>query len=312
MPKPNTRANAFNGARSSGSASLMPRYSASPSARTVTVQQLDNKLADMSEQLTQSVVAQVQDIIAAEVNKSFENLKSYMNEQLAQVQDDINNAKQSLDALKSELTLLKRKFLRQENAAVATEIRLHGVPVTDDENILDLLTTLCTTLEIPLPEIIDIKRINKISNIATNTDTQNADLTNAASSNTHTPVNIPILIKLSTPQSKNTFLQNLSNFRRETKENLRLKHMGLDSEKEIFFNEQLTKTNHKILKTAVGMKKKNKLWSVFTRGGIIYVKKGQSDRVTRIESLQQLRQMNVDNSKDNTDSSGFRGFADEN
>jgi len=269
------------------------------------------------------VVTQVGSIIAREVSKSMDEIKSYIDEQIQQMQDEINNAKQTLDTLHDEIVLLKRKFAKQENAAVACELRLHGVPETENENLTELLKQLCDSLEIPLPEICEVKRLKINTNRPTNaqntenTEPRSTDATNInLSSNTHSSTTVsqiitPILIKLSTPQSKHNFLFNLAKFRRDNNDNLRLKHMGFESDKEIYINEQLTKANHKILKSAVGMKKKKLLWSVFTRNGIVFVKKPQQENAIRIENVNQLRELTVNIRVSDVNETGFRGFQDE-
>ena len=318
MPRPSTRAGALSNVNSSG---YNPRYSGSPSSRTITSQQLDQKLSALTEQITKAVVAQVKDIITAEVSKSMDEIKFYIDEQLELMQDNINIAKQTLETMHNEILLLKRKFAKQENAAVASELRLHGVPETDNENLTGLLEKLCQSLKIPLPEICEVKRLKGNSNRSTNaqnlqntegTESPSTDATNNTSSNTHSPQLItPIIIKLSSPQSKHSFLHNLAKFRRDNNEILRLKHMGFESEKEIYINEQLTKANHKILKTAVGMKKKKSLWSVYTRNGIIFVKKRQNENAIRIENVNQLRDFNVSERVSDANETGFRGFQEE-
>jgi len=160
---------------------------------------------------------------------------------------------------------------------VATELRLHGVPYTENEDLKHLLDTFCTSLEITVPDIDQIKRLRGNTNLSTNTDA-------------------PIIIKLKTPQAKNKFLFDVADFKQKNnKKHLLINQMGFESDAEFYINEQLTKQNHNILKSAVRLKKHGNLWSVYTRRGMIFVKRQRNDSAICVRDIRQLNEMKTSN-----------------
>jgi len=158
----------------------------------------------------------------------------------------------ALSDVNDELHLLRDKVAKHENALVSCELRIHGVPACDNENLIDLFYKLCASAKIAKPSISSIRRLKP---------QRNNKITDGA-----------ILVKLASPQIRNDTLRLLAEFRKSTKKQLSLKHVGFDSTAPIYVNEQLTQSNHKILNTAIRIKKhNNNIHSVFTRRGIVNI-----------------------------------------
>ena len=280
MPQPSTRSKAAQG----GSIGNVSSYSSSPRT-TLLNQQLDGKIAAMETQLTKqitdAIVGQINTIISSEVSKSIDQIKLMFSTQLADMQQEIDQLKEqhaaSIDTFTKELSFIKNKISQQENSVVATELRLHGVPFIENEDLTHLVKTLCESLEITVPDIDNVKRLKGNPNRPTNTDA-------------------PIIIKLKTPQAKNKFLFDVADFKQKNnKTHLLLNQMGFESDAKIYINEQLTKQNHNILKSAVRLKKQNRLWSVYTRRGMIYVKRQRNDNAVCVRNIDQLDKIKTKN-----------------
>lgn len=165
--------------------------------------------------------------------------------------------------LQSEVLSLRNKFLQQENFAVACDLRIDGVPYTNNA----LFQIMCSNLNIAAPHtraIYRIKRKNNKSSAPT------------------------IIVKLMTPFDKNFILRTVSIYRRNNKDLLRLFLLNFDANNSFYINESLSQTNYKIFNTAFKMKREKRLSSVFTIRGIVHVTINQTDQPIRIECLEQL------------------------
>jgi len=93
------------------------------------------------------------------------------------------------------------------------------------------------------------------------------------------------MIKFDRPEDKVNPMRNVDALRRETKSQLSLCYVGIDSPTPIFLNEQLTKTNYEIFKAAMHIKR---------RRATVHLKKTGSDEVLYIENMKALNDINPD------------------
>lgn len=155
---------------------------------------------------------------------------------------------------------------KQDNAAVASELRITGVPQLQHEDLYELFKNLCTTVNIqPLP----IKSIFRVGN---RNNGKNLDST--------------IMIKLFSPYDKNFLLRSINEFKKFIKTNLKLSHIGINNDdKNFFVNENLTKANYLIFKHATQLRSQNKLKSVFTRRGLVFIKLDSDTDPIHVQTL---------------------------
>lgn len=177
-----------------------------------------------------------------------------------------------VELLKSELGSLKAQLAKQENLAVSCDLRLHGIPFVEKENLLSMFQYLCNTIGITPPNVKSIFRLN---------------VGNFNSNNRKKPDGI-IIIKLATPYDKNFILKSIANFKKSTHDLLRLHHAGFESDVPIYVNESLTKDNHTILQAAIGLRKRKQLTAAFTLRGLVHVKFSDNDVPTRIDCIAHL------------------------
>lgn len=230
----------------------------------------DKKLSRQTELLTELITMKLNDSegkIVAEIIK--------LNNRVDDISKRVSELESTLPdiiALKDEVNSLKKIVAKQENFAVACDLRLHGIPYKEKENLHNVFNEICKTIEMEPPIVKSIYRLKKRSK------------PNEKSSN----VDPPIAIKLSNHNEKNAVLKNISLFKRKINDLLRLKHAGIVSDAPIYMNELLSYSNHNILKVALGYKKKKKIHAVFTVRGLIYLKKSKDGSAICVESLEAL------------------------
>ena len=260
---------------------------------------IDSKLKVIAEKITEQITAGIHKIVAEEIDSMALTLKEHFKEQLSNVYAEITHLKKTYATemchLKSQIALLHTKVSKQENAAVAADLRIHGIPIVQTENLLDIFKELCSVLKTSPPPVVNIRRLpaNRKSTSASDPD---------------------IIIQLGSPQDKNNFLRTAAKHIRDTGNPLRLRDLGFDSDQPFYINEQLTAANHKILKHAIRFKRQEQLFSVFTRRGLTHVKISDKSNVISIQSIEQLNLLvntEINNATINLDP-GFRGFDVEN
>jgi len=197
------------------------------------------------------------------------------------VKTELNTVKAELNDVKSELQDLRANTSKLENIAVASELRIHGVPIKEQENLTDVFNNICVTVGVTAPAVQNIRRLNA---------TNNGTITDG-----------PILVKLSSPYARNLVLKSIAAFRRENKMDLNLSLIGYQSSEPVYVNEHLTRHNHTILKAALKLKKQRKIYAAYTRRGIVYIKHKKDDNAMPINLLNQLSFMSNDD--------GFRNDA---
>lgn len=90
------------------------------------------------------------------------------------------------------------------------------------------------------------------------------------------------------PYDKNFFLKNFHQFKKATKSYLKLNHIGQNSNKQIYINENLSNSNYKILQEAIQLKKRKFIASAYTFRGLVYIKRNPTDEPYCIEHIDVL------------------------
>lgn len=155
---------------------------------------------------------------------------------------------------------------------IAADTLLYGVPQIDGENLANIFNTLCTSVN--CPDITTPKQIFRMRPKNNSRDTA-------------------ILIKFKSIDDKITLLKSINSMYKKSKQSIFLRHLGMDSDSRIYLNESLTSCNRLILRKAFQLKRQNqnKLSSVFTRNGCVYVRLLANDKASRIDRLTDLDQL---------------------
>lgn len=192
-------------------------------------------------------------------------------------------------ALKNEIKTLKIQSLKNANSIVACDLRINGIPYTDQENLSQIFDTICKTISISTPPTKSIYRLQNRNNKAKDVSPDAV-----------------IIVKLFSPYDKNFFLKSLGIYKKINKTNLMLQHIGFQSQKTFNINENLTNTNYKIFREALTLKKRQILHSAYTFRGLVYVKRAKDDDPTCMADFEALEFFRGNpNYADNSDKSVF-------
>lgn len=196
---------------------------------------------------------------------------SELHKDITNVIEKTNNIKtvssQDLE-LKSEVIHLRNKILQHENSAVASDLRIDGIPYNNKEDLYEMFNIFCANLNIGTPNVRAIYRLNNKNNSLSPT----------------------ILVKLSSPYEKNFILKTVSNYRRAKKDLLRLYLINFEANNPFFVNENLSHANYRIFNQAWKLKREKLFCSVFTMRGIVHVMKNEKDQPIRIDYIDQLQE----------------------
>lgn len=190
-------------------------------------------------------------VIAKEVN----NLKS--------VSHDVSVLKREIDQLKIELD-------KHENATVACDIRMNGVPYVDNEDLPRMFHNMCESLQINTPPVKSIFRLRY-----TRSGRNNVDPT--------------IIVKFATPYQRNLILKSISNFIRRQKEPLKLYILGFDANVPFYVNENLTPLTYGIFLQALRLKRDKLIDAVYTKRGKVNIKPQNSDEFRQVSSIEDIK-----------------------
>uniref|UniRef100_A0A8D8B4S1 (northern house mosquito) hypothetical protein n=1 Tax=Culex pipiens TaxID=7175 RepID=A0A8D8B4S1_CULPI len=231
---------------------------------------LADLLAAMTEQfkLTQERIQAVN----TSITEKIDSVKTELNDKLCAVSRDIANFKEEC-AVKFAVnngairTLNERvDEVRQEIGAIENrnELIVSGVPYLPNENLADYFKAMWDKVglnETPLPTV-DIRRLN--------------------SSRTGEKDGL-ILLQFALRNHRNDFY---SGYLR--KFNLQLSHLGIDSSRRFYVNENLTVEARKIKGAALRLKKAGKLAGVFTKHGVVFVKRPDNQQAEAVLTEGQL------------------------
>lgn len=239
--------------------------------------QLINQRFDEQAGVIAAKVSECEERILAALNAKLDGMSMDL-ERLSQRVQKLEEGAADAQLLKTQLATLEAKLSAQTNASVATELRLHGVPLAEGEQLRSIFNTLCFSLDVaPTPRLRDIFRVRQ-SAVST------ADPT--------------IIIRLESAHDKVNLLRAAANLRRNSKQQLSLQLLGFETRGvvPIYLNEQLTKENYNIFKEAIRMKKQKQLFAVFCRRSLVHIKLTERGDVICLESALQLSQLRAKSS----------------
>ncbi|KAL7723512.1 hypothetical protein ACLKA6_000179 [Drosophila palustris] len=172
---------------------------------------------------------------------------------------------------------VEAKLAAQSTESIAADLRMHGVPFSESENLRTIYNALCFSLNLtPPPKIKDIYRVKPRGSTGSTVD----------------PV---IIIKLDNVREKITILRQIGAYRREHKQQLSLQLIGFDTHVPFYVNEQLTKAHYEIFKAAIQLKKQKLLTAVFIRRSLVHVREVGSDNIFCISNMNELSTLQNNN-----------------
>ena len=172
-------------------------------------------------------------------------------------------------AVKNIVQVLKERVAMLENIGVASEIRINGIPAYENENLQDIFFSICSTIGITPPSIMNIFRI-KLKNFIP-------------------PKDGAIIVQLVSPNIRSYMMRAAAKYRRKNTV-LRLHNIGFQLNEPIYkyIYENLTKNNNIIMRAASKYKRDNLIATALSQQGKVFVKRLQQDTPIRMCSLTML------------------------
>lgn len=239
--------------------------------------------------------------LAAEINqvqlvqetclKSMKSISEKMNE-LQTLSKKVDNHESRIKLLEKEnaslKTAVKSLTVRMDNGEQrcnANKIQINCVPITPSENLRKIVTEIGQKLNVniadnDIAEIIRIK--NKINKPGSNTAdvpvaggssmASNSDTTSTSGSN-----NNPIIVNFKSSEKSKQVIESFRG-------NKSVLFLDTDNKIKIYINEFLTSNRKRLLYRAKLFGKSNGYKYIWTKGGNIYMRKSDGERIIRIDS----------------------------
>lgn len=174
-------------------------------------------------------------------------------------------------AVKSQITENNTTELQMQIDAlarknIAGDVVMHGIPISKDENLLEIFHKLCTKVNLP-------------------TVTPNSIIRTTPAKNSSCSA---ITIKLPHAQNKINLLKKMAEYYKTNSKLVTLNDLGFASNKFVRVYECLTKQNHAIFRKANELRSNHCLHSVFTRNGKVFVRELAGSTATYIPNILSL------------------------
>ncbi|XP_073821585.1 yuri gagarin [Musca autumnalis] len=127
---------------------------------------LDDRFSKLSDRLLnkfKTMLQETEDRILKELDRKLSDIRTDFNEPNERV-SRLEKGSEEMAQMKSEIDDLRMQLLRQENSHVASEIRVNGIPYQHDENLLEVFTNICDSMNLSKPRVKSIHRLQNRNN----------------------------------------------------------------------------------------------------------------------------------------------------
>ncbi|XP_062550476.1 uncharacterized protein LOC134215274 [Armigeres subalbatus] len=211
----------------------------------------------------------------AETRQLIDTVRSEINNQIVAVKTEL---KCDIESLKVECT---EKFQQQDAALESLEKRVDNVSQT-----LGALANRNELIISGIPFQNDERLNTVLEDISKHLDINRSSLLAAArrmapssSSDKNSLFVVEFALKSTRDQFYSAYLR---------KRDLKLKHIGMDSDRRIYINESLTVEARNLKSAALNLKKAGKLTSVYTKHGVVHVKSATGGPFNTVRSEDEL------------------------
>lgn len=233
-----------------------------------------DKLTEQLEKVMEKKLNEYKNELLSDLDKRFKIMKVELQE-ITQRVSSLETVAVEIKSMQEEIVFLKTQIKRQENNTVVCKLRLNEIPYQENENLIELFGSICNSIKTSVPAIKSIYRL------------QNHNNTHERNSR-----DAVIIVKMWSSYDKNFFLKSLANYKKINRGfTLTLKLLGFNSDNKFYINENLTKDNFQIFRTANRFRKRKLLHSAFTMRGFVYIKRWADDNIIRIEDIRQLYEL---------------------
>lgn len=222
----------------------------------MTISQLAHRISKELESTKTAITKQINDgmlAVKTELKADLETIRSQLEATISEISTSVSQNKESLRSTSEALT---RSFN-------VSDLIVSGVPYMRNENLLDYFDTWCKSLGYTNTPLVDARRLSKL------------------------PMTVGkkylILLQFAITNQRGDFYNCYLKTR-----SLTLDQIGFKTKDRIYVNENLTASARVIKTKAVAARKEGKLHSVFSRDGVIFVRKTATDVVRSVESEEQL------------------------
>lgn len=215
-----------------------------------------------------------------EMNTLVENLKSEFKTEIVNINKKIDS---SSSAFAEQIKVMNNKsndldsrvaYMEKDSQRLSllNELKLTGIPVTDNENLTETFVKLANVIEYDtsnasnIPHTTRLITYNKITRVPSMSST--------------------VILKFAAIHMKESFFGQY--LRLLPKKKITSKDLGFATENRIIIGENLSSTNQELFKAASIMKHDKKLAQVFTINGIVNVKVQRGGKTYEIRHKQQL------------------------
>lgn len=205
----------------------------------------------------------------AELNSKLDSIKEDLQKQIMSVEQNLSALKISCEdehkSLNSRVAHVTESVQRLENR---TELIAAGIPYLTNENLQNYLQSIAEEIGFDNDKVFHIhcKRLRS-GNLSDGNDCF-------------------ILLQFSVTGLRDEFYSKYL-----AKRNLKLRHIGINSDRRIYINENLTVKAREIKRAALKLRRENKLIAVSTKLGTVQVKKTADGPYLPVSSIDQLMQI---------------------
>lgn len=200
-----------------------------------------------------SDMSQMVDSLKAEFKYEIESVNNKIVESSSSFKQQIDQISNTVQQFSSRLDSVEKDY---ERIAHLNELKLIGIPVTDNENLLEMFMKLADVVGYDMSNATNAPSLTRvlIKNRVTNQLT----------------VGTTIIVKFVAVHMKDTFYSQY--LRMLPSRKLTTKDLGFSCDTRIIIGENLSRGNHDIFIAASNLRRENKLAQVFTINGIVNIK----------------------------------------
>lgn len=237
------------------------------------------------EKHNESIAQTIRTTVHSELHAFGEQLKSDINNKIAELHTKIDDVKVNVSEQSDQLSVIQssvnncieRVTINEDDCiriAKLNELKIRGIPLKDGENLQTIFASIAAQVGFDLSMPNNIPELNRV-HISTHKDKIHSQ----------PPT---IFVKFVAQHIRDNFYRlYISTVKSKP---LKTEHIGMEQGGRVYFGEVLTANNQRIFINAMKLKRENKLAKVYTKNGLVTVKKSSDSRPTTIRSARELDQ----------------------
>lgn len=241
-----------------------------------------NEIQMLLEKHNSSIADTIRSTVHSELHAFGEQLKSDINNKIAEINTKIDDVKVNVNVQSEQLAVIQssvnncmeRININEDDCiriAKLNELKVRGIPLKDGENLQTIFAAIAKQVGFDLSIPNNVPELNRVR------------ISSSDKVSSQPPT---IFVKFVAQHIRDKFYSLYINTVK-TKP-LKTEHIGMEQGGRIYFGEVLTVNNQKIFVNAMRYKRDNKLAKLYTKNGLVTVKKSSDSRPTTIRSSREL------------------------